>query len=212
MEGYKFYTKGEEIANAITHGIGVLLAIAALVLLILCGINYGDIWYTVSAIIYGATLITLYLGSTLYHSIPNMRIKKILRIVDHSSIFLLIAGTYTPFTLTILRGALGWTIFGVVWGCTIFGIIMKIFFLEKFEKISTFMYIGMGWFVVIAIKPIILSLPLTGLILLVIGGVLYTVGCIFYANDKWPYNHAIWHLFVLGGSVCHFLSILLYLR
>lgn len=212
MENIKFYTKGEEIANAITHGLGTLLAIAALVLLVFCGINYGDIWYTVSSIIYGVTLIILYLGSTLYHSIPSAKVKRILRIVDHSSIFLLIAGTYTPFTLTILRGTLGWSIFGVVWGCTVLGIFMKIFFLEKFEKISTFMYIGMGWFIVIAIKNIIVALPTGGLVLLVLGGLFYTVGCIFYAKDKWPYNHAIWHLFVLAGSVFHFLTILLYLR
>ncbi|MEG0129743.1 PAQR family membrane homeostasis protein TrhA, partial [Clostridium sp.] len=201
-----------EIANAITHGIGVVLSIAALVLLILCGVKYGDVWYIVSSIIYGVTLIVLYLGSTLYHSIPSIKAKKILRIVDHSSIFLLIAGTYTPFTLTVLRGPLGWTIFGVVWGCTLFGIVMKIFFLEKFEKFSTFMYVGMGWFIVIALKDIIKSLPLQGLVLLVLGGVFYTVGCIFYAKDKWPYNHAIWHLFVLAGSVFHFLTILLYVR
>ncbi|MEF9935437.1 MAG: hemolysin III family protein [Clostridium sp.] len=212
MENLKFYTKGEEIANAITHGIGVVLSIAALVLLILCGVKYGDVWYIVSSIIYGVTLIVLYLGSTLYHSIPSIKAKKILRIVDHSSIFLLIAGTYTPFTLTVLRGPLGWTIFGVVWGCTLFGIVMKIFFLEKFEKFSTFMYVGMGWFIVIALKDIIKSLPLQGLVLLVLGGVFYTVGCIFYAKDKWPYNHAIWHLFVLAGSVFHFLTILLYVR
>lgn len=212
MESLKFYTKGEEIANAITHGIGVLLAIAALVLLIIAGVNYGDTWYIVSSTIYGVTLITLYLGSTLYHSITNMRVKKILRIVDHSSIFLLIAGTYTPFTLTVLRGALGWTIFGVVWGCTIFGIFMKIFFLEKFEKISTFMYIGMGWFIVVAIKDIVVSLPIGGIVLLVLGGLSYTVGCIFYAKDKWPYNHAVWHLFVLAGSIFHFLTVLLYVR
>ncbi|MEF9951877.1 MAG: hemolysin III family protein [Clostridium sp.] len=212
MKNLKFYTKGEEIANAITHGIGVVLSIAALVLLILCGIKYGDVWYIVSSIIYGVTLITLYLGSTLYHSIPSPKAKKVLRIVDHSSIFLLIAGTYTPFTLTVLRGPLGWTIFGVVWGCTIFGIVMKIFFLEKFEKVSTFMYVGMGWFIVIALKDIIVSLPIQGLVLLVLGGVFYTVGCIFYAKDKWPYNHAIWHLFVLAGSVFHFLAILLYVR
>lgn len=212
MESLKFYTKGEEIANAITHGIGVLLAIAALVLLIIAGVNYGDTWYIVSSIIYGVTLVTLYMGSTLYHSITNIKAKKILRIVDHSSIFLLIAGTYTPFTLTVLRGALGWTIFGVVWGCTIFGIFMKIFFLEKFEKISTFMYIGMGWFIVIAIKDIVMSLPIGGIVLLVLGGLSYTVGCIFYAKDKWPYNHAVWHLFVLAGSIFHFLTVLLYVR
>ncbi|MEG0372274.1 MAG: hemolysin III family protein [Clostridium sp.] len=212
MQNHKFYTKGEEIANAITHGIGVILAIVALTLLIFCGINYGDVWYMVSSIIYGVTLITLYLGSTLYHSIPNQRVKKILRIIDHSSIFLLIAGTYTPFTLTILRGTLGWTIFGVVWGCTIFGIVMKIFFLEKFEKFSTFMYIGMGWFIVIALKDIIMALSTGGLVLLVLGGLSYTIGCIFYAKNNWPYNHAVWHLFVLAGSIFHFLTILLYVR
>lgn len=212
MGDINFYTKGEEIANAVTHGIGTLLSIAALVILIVFAVNNGDSWYIVSYSIFGASLVILYLGSTLYHSFTNQKVKKIFRVVDHSSIYILIAGTYTPFTLTILRGPLGWTIFGIVWGLTIVGITMKILWLNKFEKLSTILYILMGWIIIIAIKYIVASVPLVSAVLLVVGGVIYTVGCIFYVNNKIPYNHAIWHLFVLGGSICHFLSILLYLQ
>lgn len=211
MGTMNFYTKKEEIANAITHGIGVIFSIVALVLLVVFATKYKDAWYTVSYSIYGSTLIILYMCSTLYHSFTNEKVKKIFRKFDHSSIFLLIAGTYTPFTLTILRGKLGWSILGVIWVITIVGIVLKIVCFEKMEKVSTFLYIAMGWVIVVALKSIISSLPVKGIVLLIAGGLIYTVGCIFYAKDKIPYNHAIWHVFVLGGSVCHFFSILLYL-
>ena len=211
MEDGNFYTKGEEIANAVTHGIGALLSIAALVLLIVFAVKYGDVWYVVSYSIYGASLVILYTESTLYHSLPGKKVKRLFRIFDHASIFLLIAGTYTPFALTILRGPLGWTIFGVEWGLTIIGIVLKVFFTGKFEKLSTFIYIGMGWLIVIAIKKIIMIMPMTGVILLIAGGILYTVGAFIFMRDDIPYNHAIWHLFVMGGSICHFFCILLYL-
>ncbi|BDR80164.1 hemolysin D [Clostridium tetani] len=211
MGTMNFYTKKEEIANAITHGIGVVFSIVALVLLVVFATKYKDAWYTVSYSIYGSTLIILYMCSTLYHSFTNEKVKKIFRKFDHSSIFLLIAGTYTPFTLTILRGKLGWSILGIIWTITIVGIVLKIVCFEKMEKVSTFLYIAMGWVIVVALKSIISSLPVKGIVLLIAGGLIYTVGCIFYAKDKIPYNHAIWHVFVLGGSVCHFFSILLYL-
>ncbi|SMC25815.1 hemolysin III [Clostridium acidisoli DSM 12555] len=206
-----FYTKGEEIANAVTHGIGTLLAISALVLLIVFSARYGNAWSVVSYTIYGTCLVLLYLFSTLYHSIPNKKAKTVLRIFDHASIYILIAGTYTPFALTILRNHGGWIIFGVVWGAAIIGITIKVFFTGKFEVISTIMYVVMGWLIVFYLKTIIRYLPTTGLVLLVVGGIVYTLGSVLFLFDKISYNHAIWHLFVIGGSTCHFLCILLYL-
>ncbi|MCD2347337.1 PAQR family membrane homeostasis protein TrhA [Clostridium guangxiense] len=212
MEDNKsFYSKGEEIANAITHGIGTLLAIAALVLLIVFAAKYGDAWYVVSYTIYGVCLVLLYLFSTLYHSICAKGAKKVFRIFDHASIYILIAGTYTPFALTALRKHGGWVIFGVVWGATLIGIVTKVFFCGKFEKMSTLLYVVMGWMIVFYIKTLISVIPLNGVILLVAGGIIYTLGAVLFLFDKIPYNHAIWHLFVISGSACHFFCILLYL-
>lgn len=211
MKDINFYTKGEEIANSITHGIGVLLSIAACVLLIVFSAKTGDGFKVVSFTIFGVALIILYLGSTLYHSITNQRAKKVFRVIDHSSIYILIAGTYTPFTLTVLRNGKGWWIFGVVWGISLVGIVMKAIWLERFDKLATMFYLVMGWAIVFAIKDLILVVPRGGIILLVAGGLSYTLGCIFYAVDKWPYNHAIWHLFVIAGSIFHFFSVILYL-
>ncbi|MBP2032514.1 hemolysin III [Clostridium algifaecis] len=212
MEGnLKFYTRKEEIANVITHGIGALLSIAALVLLIVFAEEKGDKWYVISYTIYGISLFMLYLESTLYHSITNMRVKKLFRIFDHSSIYLLIAGTYTPFTLTVLRPTIGWLIFGIIWGLALVGIIMKVFWIGKFNVLSTMIYIGMGWIIVFAMKTLVQLLPTSGIVLLFAGGIIYTLGAVLYLFDKIPYNHAIWHLFVIGGSACHFLCILLYL-
>ncbi|PRX29916.1 hemolysin III [Orenia metallireducens] len=198
----------EEITNAILHGIGLGLAIAALVVLVVLASMFGDVWYVVSFSIYGSTLIILYLSSTLYHSFPKGKVKDIFRIFDHASIYLLIAGTYTPLTLISLRGSLGWTIFGIVWGITILGIVYKIFWIEHFKIFSTVLYIIMGWLVIFAIKPLLAVLNMTSIVFLVLGGVLYTVGTIFYAWEQMKYNHAIWHLFVLGGSICHFFTVL----
>jgi hemolysin III len=203
-----FYTKGEEIANAITHGIGAVLAVAALVLLIVFSVIYGTVWHVVSFSIFGATLVILYLESTLYHSITNKRAKRLFRKFDHMSIFLLIAGTYTPFCLTILRGTVGWIIFGIVWGSTIVGIVMKAFFTGKKDHLSTALYVVMGWLIVLAIKTMYYSMNFSGFVMLVLGGVLYTVGALFYSWDKLRFNHGIWHLFVIGGSVCHFFSVM----
>ncbi|MCF7809191.1 MAG: hemolysin III family protein [Candidatus Marinimicrobia bacterium] len=201
----------EEVANTITHAIGVGLSIAGLVLLVVRAALYGDIWQVVSFSIYGTSLILLYLASTLYHGIRSKRIKQIFRILDHSAIYLLIAGTYTPFVLVTLRGPWGWTLFGIIWGLAFLGITFKITLGTKYEFVSTAFYVAMGWVVIIAIKPLIAALPLTGLMWLVAGGLAYTGGVVFYVWEKLPFNHAIWHGFVLAGSLLHFFTVWLYL-
>ena len=200
----------EEIMNAVTHGIGTLLAVAGLVLLTVFASLYGDIWHVISFSIYGTTLVLLYLASTLYHSFTNERLKVIFKILDHSAIYLLIAGTYTPFTLVPLHGVLGWTVFGLVWGLAILGIVLKVFFAGQFKMASTICYVLMGWFILIAIKPLIATVAINGIIWLIVGGLLYTLGSVFYLWNKLPYNHAIWHLFVLAGSISHFIAVFLY--
>jgi hemolysin III len=202
------FTKSEELINAILHGIGLGLAIAALVVLIIYANKYGNIWHVVGFSIYGSTLVILYLSSTLYHSFSKGKVKNIFRIFDHSSIFLLIAGTYTPLTLISLRGDLGWVIFGTVWILAILGIIFKIFWIRKFAIFSTVLYLIMGWLIILAIKPLLNVINEINLIFLVIGGLLYTVGTVFYIWRRLKYSHAIWHLFVLAGSICHFFAIL----
>lgn len=208
MDDENFYTKGEEIANAITHGIGGLLAIAALVILIVFSAKYGTTWHVVSYTIFGSTLVILYTQSTIYHSLTNKTAKRVFRIFDHSSIYLLIAGSYTPYTLTVLRGPLGWTVFGVIWGLTVIGIFIKSLWTGKYDKLSTFMYVLMGWMIVISINKLWILLPHISFMFLVLGGVLYTLGAILYLFDKIPFNHAVWHLFVLSGSICHFFSVI----
>ncbi len=203
----EYYTLGEEIANSITHGIGALLSIAALVILVVVAALYGDVWHVVSFTVYGSCLLILYLSSTLYHTIQNPKLRPIFRRLDHASIYLLIAGSYTPFLLVSLRGPWGWSLFGVVWGLAVMGILFKIFFINRLEVISTLAYIGMGWLCMIAYQQLVANIPMTGLIWLIVGGIVYTVGVLFYALQKIPYNHAIWHLFVLGGSVCHFFAV-----
>jgi hemolysin III len=198
----------DELVNAITHGVGTLLAIAGLTLLIVFASIYGNAWHIVSFSIFGATLIILYLASTLYHSFQGPRVKFLFRKFDHMSIFLLIAGTYTPFCLSVLNGWIGWTIFGIIWGCAVIGIVFKSLFTGKKELLSTIMYILMGWVIVFAIKPLYDNVSPTTFILLVAGGISYTAGTYFYVNEKIKYNHGIWHLFVLGGSVLHFFSVL----
>ena len=201
----------EEVMNAVTHGIGTLLSVAGLVLLTVLAYLHGDIWHIVSFSIYGTTLVLLYLASTLYHSFTNERIKRIFKILDHSAIYLLIAGTYTPFTLVPLHGVLGWTVFGVVWGLAMIGIVLKIFFAGRFNIISTLCYLGMGWFIIFAIKPLIATVPALGMTWLLVGGLFYTLGSIFYLWKRIPFNHAIWHLFVLAGSISHFIAVFFYI-
>ncbi|MDQ0858758.1 hemolysin III family protein [Bacillus sp. V2I10] len=204
------YSIKEEIANAITHGIGVLLSIPALVYLIIFASKYGDAWHIVSFSIFGATMILLYLFSTLLHAIPHRKAKDVFEILDHSAIYLLIAGTYTPFLLVPLRGTLGFTLLGIVWGLAIAGIVLKIFFVKKFVILSTLAYILMGWLIIIAIKPLYEFLSPEGFALLLTGGLLYTIGAIFYVWRKIPYHHAIWHGFVLAGSAAMFFCVLFY--
>jgi hemolysin III len=202
------YSLGEEIANAITHGVGAGLAVAALVLLVIYASIYGNAWHIVSFSIFGSTLIILYMSSTLYHSLTNERAKRLFRKFDHISIFLLIAGTYTPFCLVSLQGWLGWTLFGIVWGCATIGIVFKSIHIGKLEMLSTIMYVLMGWVVVIAIKPLYGSMTQTGFAFLVLGGISYTAGTIFFIKDKIKYFHSIWHIFVLGGSILHFFAVM----
>ncbi len=210
METTRRYTVAEEIFNAITHGVGAIFAVFALTLLIVFASLYGNAWHIVSVSIYGTTLILLYLTSTFYHSFTNEKVKHIFKILDHSAIFLLIAGTYTPFMLVTLRGVLGWVLLSIIWVFAILGIILKIFFIGKFKRLSTVIYLLMGWFIVVAMKPLIAAMPVPGLRLLVAGGIMYTLGSFFYIRKSRAFNHGIWHLFVLGGSVCHFLSVLLH--
>ena len=202
------YTIGEEIANSITHGLGVFLSIAGLIILLILAARQGSVWHIISFSIYGSSLIILYLASTLYHSIPQTSAKKVFKIIDHSAIFLLIAGTYTPFLLISIKGFLGWTLFAVIWGLAVTGIVFKSLFITKFRKASVAVYIFMGWLSVFAIKELYNSIPINGLILLGLGGLFYTVGVIFYVWRKLPYNHTVWHLFVMCGSACHYFSIL----
>ncbi|NIV15631.1 MAG: hemolysin III family protein [Aliifodinibius sp.] len=202
---------GEEIANSVTHGIGAALSMVGLGVLVFIASTQGDGWRIVSFSIYGTTLFFLYLVSTLYHSFTNIRVKRLFRLLDHSSIFLLIAGTYTPVTLIPMRGPWGWTIFGLIWALAIAGIVLKIFMLGKFKILSVVLYVAMGWLIVVAVKPMLQMVPRGLIIWLLIGGLFYTLGLIFYATKKVPYFHAVWHLFVLGGSISHFLGILFYL-
>lgn len=206
----KTETLKEEIANSITHGIGAVLSIAGLSVLVVLASLHGDAWRVVSFSVFGATLVLLYLASTFYHSFQNPRVKRLFRILDHSAIYLLIAGSYTPFTLVSMRGPWGWSLFGVIWGLALLGIVFKAFFVERFAVLSTIIYIGMGWVMVIAVKPAILAISFYGIIWLLAGGLFYTLGVIFFAWGKLPFNHAIWHLFVLGGSTCHFIAVLYY--
>ena len=203
------YSLGEEIFNSVSHGAGALLSVAGTVVLIVVSAVYSDAWAVVASAIYGASLIILYTMSTLYHAITNIRAKKFFRVMDHNTIFFLIAGTYTPITLVPLRGALGWVLFGIVWGAAAVGIVFNSIDLEKFRKPSVVCYILMGWVIIIAVKPMLETVNRLSLLYLLIGGILYTVGIIFYAIKKVKYFHSVWHLFTVAGSVFHYFSILL---
>lgn len=204
------YSLAEEIASSLIHGLGAVLSVLALILLTVLSLRSGDPWRVVSLAIYGSTLAILYISSTLYHSFQNPMAKRVFRYLDHSSIYLLIAGTYTPFTLVNLRGGWGWTLFGLIWGFAIIGLIMTVSGFGRSRVLASLIYIGMGWLVIIAIKPLINSIPPGGIVWLVAGGLFYTFGVIFYIWKTLPFNHAIWHLFVLAGSLCHFLAIFKY--
>lgn len=208
MGNTHIFTKGEEIANSITHGIGALLSIVALVFLAILSTVHGNVWHIVSFIIYGITMLLLYTSSTFVHALPAGRGKNVFEILDHSSIYFFIAGTYTPFLFTVLNGPISWTLFGIVWGIAVIGTIFKCFFVKKFIYTSTLLYVLMGWLIVIAWKPLSEALHPTALTALVIGGILYTVGAIFYVWRGFKFHHAIWHVFVLFGSAAHFTAVL----
>lgn len=199
----------EEIANAITHGIGAVLAIAALVILIVFATINGTGYHIVSFSVYGSAMLILYLASTLYHSLTHAKVKYLFRKFDHMSIFLLIAGTYTPFCLTVLQGWIGWTVFGITWACAIGGIVLKAFNTGKHERLSTLLYVLMGWLILPAIKPLYDAVNAKTFIFLMLGGACYTAGTYFFLKDtSKPYYHSIWHLFVLAGSTLHFFAVL----
>jgi hemolysin III len=193
----------EELANTVTHAFGTLCGIAATAVLVTLAALKGDVFHVVGAAVFGTTLVVLYSASTLYHAVPRKSVKARLRVVDHSAIYLLIAGTYTPFTLAGVRGGWGWTLFGVIWGLAAAGIVFKLFFTGRFRILSTLIYLAMGWLVVIAAKPVAAALPGATLLWLAIGGLAYTGGVYFYADRRIPYGHAIWHLCVMAGSTAH---------
>mgnify|MGYP000449556935 CR=1 FL=1 len=202
------YRVGEEIANSIIHGAGALAAVAGLVVLVAAAAATGDGWRIVSAAIYGATLVLLYTASTLYHAIAHPRARRVLRFIDHVAIFLLIAGTYTPFTLVSLRGPWGWSLFGVIWGLALAGIAAQSRLLHRWTALSLVLYVAMGWAAVVAARPLLDAVAPGGLLLLLLGGIAYTAGIGFYLWRRLPYHHAVWHGFVLAGSACHYFAIL----
>jgi hemolysin III len=201
------YSPREELANAITHGIGVALSIVGLVVMVVVATASGTAWHVTSVAIFGTALVLLYTSSTLYHSVRGADWKRVLRKFDHAAIFLLIAGTYTPFLLVSLRGPWGWSLFGVIWGLAAAGIALKFWFAGRFKVTSTLIYLAMGWLVVLAVKPMLAAVGVGGLGLLLGGGLCYTLGAGFYLWKRLPYHHAIWHLFVLGGSGCHWAAV-----
>lgn len=204
------YSLGEEIANAITHGVGAALSIAALVALVFVAAMWGNGWHLASAIVYGVTMFLLYMASTLYHAITHPGARKVFKVIDHASIYLLIAGTYTPFTLVTIRDSGGWWLFAVVWALAAAGISFEAFWVDRPKWVSTLIYLGMGWLAIFAIKPITENLAPGGVWLLIGGGVTYSLGTIFYMLKKVKWMHPVWHLWVLAGSLLHFLSVMLY--
>jgi hemolysin III len=206
----KFYSPLEERINILSHASGLLLSMVAIVMLLVRASNYGNAWHIVSVAIFGASLIALYAASTTYHSATRPELRARLRVIDHATIYILIAGTYTPFTLITLSGPVGWTIFSISWGLAVSGIVLKLFFTGRFNLVSTLMYIFMGWIIVFAVKPLVASLPAEGLYWLIAGGLSYTIGAVVYSIKKVPLNHAIFHLFVLAGSICHFVAVYFY--
>lgn len=204
------YTLREEIASSITHGVGVVLAIVGLAVLVAFATLHGDAWHVVGCSIFGAALILCFTTSTLYHSVQVERIKRLLRTLDHTAIFLLIAGTYTPFLLVNLRGPWGWSLFAVIWGLTFAGIALRLFLKGRLHGLVVSIYVAMGWIVVVAIQPMLERVGTGGLVLLAAGGLAYTAGVVFYKWRRLPYNHAIWHGFVLAGAALHFFAVLFY--
>lgn len=201
---------GDEIANSVSHGVGLLAAVAVTPVLVVAAVQRGDPVNIVGASIFGATMVLVYLTSTLYHALPVNRAKRVFRVLDHGAIFLLIAGTYTPFTLGALRGTWGWTLFGLVWGLALAGVVLKAVGGIRYPRVSTCLYLAMGWLVLIAVKPLWLNVATSGLLWLLAGGIAYTAGVAFYASKRIRHNHFVWHLFVIAGTACHFVAVLWY--
>ncbi len=205
---HKQYTVLEEILHAITHGVGVLLSIVGLSWMLYVSINADDAWRIVASAIYGATLIGLFLASTVYHSMYASRHREIFKLIDHCAIYLLIAGTYTPFLLVAMRSSTGWWLFGTIWALATAGIIKKLWFRHRFPKIALASYLAMGWLAVVAAPQMAAAIGPNGMAWVVAGGLLYSVGAVFYVANRMPFNHTVWHLFVLGGGACHFFGII----
>jgi hemolysin III len=204
-------SRGEEIANSISHGLGLVAALVATPFLVLQAVRRGDAGFVVGASVFAATMVLLYLASTLYHALPIGQAKRVFRVIEHAAIFLLIAGTYTPFTLGVLRGAWGWTLLGLVWGLAVVGVVLKAFDRMSHPIVSTSLYLLMGWLIVIAVEPLYARVPASGLLWLVAGGVAYTAGVAFFAADsRLRYSHFIWHLFVMAGTACHYFAVFWY--
>jgi hemolysin III len=205
------FSRGEEIAHAITHGLGTLLSMSCLVVLIVLAAQRGSAQMVVSVSIFGATMVVLYAASTFYHALTPPRAKSIFELLDHGAIYLLIAGTYTPFCLSVLGGGWGWSLFGIGWGLATIGIVYEVVFRRPWKKLSLVFYLALGWLVAIAVKPLMESLPASALWLLLLGGVSYSAGAVFYAWRAFPYHHAVWHVFVLGGSTLHSICVIRYI-
>ena len=210
MSPSRSWTFGEELAHSITHGVGLLAAVAGLVLLLVLAAATRDPWRVAACSVYATTLVLLYAASTLYHALSRTRARRVFRVLDHSAIFLLIAGTYTPFALVSLRGPWGWTLLVIIWSLAVAGVAAKALFGARWPVVSTALYIGMGWTALIALKPLAEHVPAGGIAWLVAGGLAYTGGVVFFAWTRLRYSHAIWHVFVLAGSVCHYMAVVLY--
>jgi channel protein, hemolysin III family len=200
----------EEIANSISHGLGLVLAIVAVPILVLAAVRGGSVHFIVGVSVFGGTMILLYLASTLYHSITHEVTKNLCRVFDHTAIFLLIAGTYTPFSLGVLRGPWGWSLLAVIWTLAIVGITLKIRKRTRHSRITIVLYVIMGWLAIVAVKPMVMLIPVPGILLIFAGGIAYTGGLAFFATERIRYNHFIWHLFVIAGTTCHFFAVLWY--
>ncbi len=207
----KFYSPAEEQLNILSHALGLVLSLIGLALLVLRAAELGTSLHVISFTIFGLSLVSLYAASTIYHSTKDPALRTKLRTVDHAAIYVLIAGSYTPFTLVVLTGKVGWILFGVSWGMAVTGIVLKLFYTGRFNHLSTAMYVFMGWVIVFAIKPLLLAFPGTGMILLAAGGISYTVGAVSYSFKRMPFGHAVFHFFVLAGSACHFVAVYSYI-
>jgi hemolysin III len=208
MEQARIQSRGEEIANSVSHGVGLLAALAAIPVLVLSAVRHGGVARIAGASVFAAAMVLLYLTSTLYHALPRNRAKRVFQVLDHAAIFLMIAGTYTPITLGVLRGTWGWTLFGLVWSLTIAGVALTAGGGVRYPKLRTSLYLAMGWLILIAVKPLWLRMPSEGLLWLSAGGIAYTVGVVFYAAKRVRYSHFIWHLFVITGTSCHYIAVL----